>query len=113
MNARKKVLREVLAMEMNEDDIYIIPHNYSDNGKILGFIEKQSLYIASAWFVPITFLNFKFLSCFVEIKIFIEILLIVPPTLFFLVGVGGDTLFDFLRYIFRFYKKGKVYFFGK
>ena len=101
-------------MDRNEDeDIYIIPHNYSDNGKILGIVEKQSLYVAAAWFIPMTFLNFKFLPFSVDVKIFVLILLIVPPTLFILIGVGGDTLLDFMRYVYRFYKRAKVYYYEK
>jgi len=100
-------------MEPNEEDTYIIPHNYSDNGKILGIVEKQSLYVAAAWFVPMMFLNFKFLPFSIDVKLFVLILLIVPPTLFILIGVGGDTLLDFLRYVYRFYKRARVYYYEK
>lgn len=101
-------------MDRNEDeDTYIIPHNYTDNGKILGIIEKQSLYIAATWFVLMTFLNFKFLPFSVDVKIFVLILLILPPTLFILIGVGGDTLLDFLRYVHHFYRRAKVYHYEK
>ncbi|OGO79662.1 MAG: hypothetical protein A2Y21_01270 [Clostridiales bacterium GWC2_40_7] len=101
-------------MDRNEDeDTYIIPHNYSDNGKILGIVEKQSLYFAAAWFVPMTFLNFKFLPFSVDVKIFVLILLILPPTLFILIGVGGDTLLDFLRYVYSFYKNARIYHYEK
>lgn len=54
-------------MEHQEEDTYIIPHNYSDNGKILGIVEKQSLYLAAAWFSPISFLNFKLLPFSIDI----------------------------------------------
>lgn len=101
-------------MDRNEDeDIYIIPHNYCDNGKILGLVEKQSLYIAAAWLVPMTFLNFKFLPLTTDVKIFILILLILPPTLFILIGVGGDTLPDFIKYVYQFYKRAKIYYFER
>lgn len=96
-----------------DDDTYIIPHNYSDNGKILGIVEKQSLYTAAAWFIPMTFLNFKFLPFSIDVKIFVLILLILPPTLFILIGVGGDTLLDFLKYVYRFYKNARIYYYEK
>ena len=100
-------------MEMNDEDTYIIPHNYSDNGKILGIVEKQSLYAAAAWFIPLSFLNFKILPFSIDIKIFLEILVIIPPTLFILIGVGGDTLLDFIRYVCRYYTRTKVYYYEK
>lgn len=93
----------------DNDDKYIIPHNYTDNGKILGIVEKQSLYLAASWFIPMTFLNFRILPFSVDIKIFFQILLITPPTIIALVGIGGDTLFDFLKYIIWFYRNAKVY----
>ena len=100
-------------MEMNDEDTYIIPHNYSDNGKILGIVEKQSLYTAAVWFIPLSFLNFRFLPFSVDVKIFVLILVIIPPTLFILIGVGGDTLLDFIRYVYRYYTRAKVYHYEK
>lgn len=100
-------------MEINDEDTYIIPHNYSDNGKILGIVEKQSLYTAAAWFIPLTFLNFRFLPFSIDVKIFVLILVIIPPTLFILIGVGGDTLLDFIRYVYRYHTRAKVYHYEK
>lgn len=100
-------------MEHQEEDTYIIPHNYSDNGKILGIVEKHSLYLAATWFLPVSFLNFKLMPFSIDIQLFMEILLVIPPTLFILIGVGGDTLLDFIRYLFRFYTRAKVYHYEK
>lgn len=110
---KKNLQRKGYNMEMHDEDTYIIPHNYTDNGRILGIVEKQSLYVAVAWFVPVTFLNFKFLPFSIDVKLFILILFVVPPTLFILIGVGGDTLLDFLRYVYRYYSRAKVYFYEK
>ena len=100
-------------MEMNDEDTYIIPHNYCDNGKILGIVEKQSLYTAAAWFAPVSFLNFRFLQFSVDVRIFVEIIFVIPPTLFILIGVGGDTLIDFIKYVYRYYSRGKIYLYEK
>lgn len=100
-------------MDRNDEDTYIIPHNYSDNGKILGIIEKQSLYLAAAWFVPLTFINFRFVPLSHDIKLFIQILVVIPPTIFILIGIGGDTLQDFIKHVYRFYARAKVYFYEK
>lgn len=100
-------------MNSYDEDTYIIPHNYSDNGKILGIIEKQSLFVAACWFIPITFLNFKVLPMSIDFKIFIEIIIVLPPTLLILAGIGGETLLDFLKYILRFYKNSHKYYYEK
>lgn len=93
----------------NTEDKYIIPHNYTDNGKILGIVEKQSLYLAAIWFVPMTFLNFRFLPFGIDISIYVEILLVIPPTIFAIVGIGGETLIDFICSVYSYYKKAKLY----
>lgn len=100
-------------MDTYDEDLYIIPHNYSDNGKILDIIEKQSLYTSAAWFIPVTFANFKFLHTSIDMKLFIQIIVVVPPTLFILIGVGGDTFLDFLQYVYRYYMRSKLYFYSK
>jgi hypothetical protein len=93
----------------NTKDTYIIPHNFTDNGKILGFIEKQSAASALIWFVPAAFINFKFLPFCLDIRILTFILLVCPVTLIFLTGIGGETLVDFARYLFGFLKRKRVY----
>lgn len=94
----------------NSNDLkYIIPHNFSDNGKVLGFIEKESTVSALVWFIPLTFLDFRFLPFSLDARIFLFILIICPPTLLLLVGIGGETCIDFVRFAFRFLKRRKTY----
>ena len=97
----------------SDEDTYIIPHNYTDNGKILGIIEKESVYLALGWFVPMAILNFKVLPFNFTAKVYIFMLLIMPPTLIALIGVGSDTLFNFLKYVYNYYKNAKVYYYEK
>lgn len=97
-------------MNDNEKDLkYVIPHNFTDNGKVLGFIEKESVVSALVWFIPITALVFKFLPVSMDVRIFIFILIVCPPTLLLLIGIGGETCIDFLRFASGFLKRRKVY----
>lgn len=98
---------------MYNQDIYIIPHNYKDNGKILGIIELQSLYAALIWFIPLTYLNFWLMPFGLNTKVFVFIIFILPPTLLILVGVGNDTLPNYLKYIYNFYKNARIYKYGR
>ena len=100
-------------MNNEKEEQYIIPHNYVDGGKILGFIERESLITALVWIVPLTFLNFRFIPVSVDIRIFIFIILICPPTIILLTGLGGETVLDFLRYYRRFLSNRKVYLYEK
>lgn len=100
-------------MNYEKEELYIIPHNYVDGGKILGSIERESLIAALVWLVPLTFLNFRFFPVSVDIRIFIFIILICPPTIILLTGLGGETVLDFLRYYRRFLSNRKVYLYEK
>jgi len=94
--------------------MYIIPHNYTDNGKILGIIEKQSVYTALIFFVPACFFNFKLLSFLsLDIRLFTFILFILPISCIILVGIGGDTFIDFIKNVYCFYKRAKRYYYEK
>jgi len=102
-------------MDMDEtrEDYYIIPHNYTDNGKILGIIEVQSVYLAACWFLPTTVLNFWLIPLGLDYKLFIFVLVILPPTAIALLGIGSDTILDFAKYVRNFYKRSKVYTYEK
>ena len=102
-----------MASNTEYEETYIIPHNYKDNGKILGMIEKESLITAAVWCIPMTYVVFKFLPLEIDYKIFAFMFLVVPPTIFALIGIGSETLVDFARFIFRFMKRAKVYTYEK
>ena len=102
-----------MATNTEYEETYIIPHNYTDNGKILGMIEKQSLITAAVWAIPMTLIIFKFLPLNTDYKIFAWMFLVVPPTVFALVGIGSETLVDFAKFVFRFMKRSKVYTYEK
>jgi len=101
-----------MASNTEMEDTYIIPHNYTDNGKILGMIEKESLITAAIWFLPMTLLVVK-LPLSVDNRIYLFMFIVVPPTLFALVGIGSETLVDMLKFILRFTKNSKVYTYEK
>jgi hypothetical protein len=99
--------------ESYEEEVYIIPHNYRDNGKILGLIEKRSFIQGLAFMGPSGFLLFYILPLAIKVKIYIFILLILPPTAIIMVGIGHDSLEDFLKYVYYYYQRAKVYHYDK
>lgn len=78
---------------------YIIPHNYKDNGRTFNLFDKQLFKAAMWWLIPSTVLLFN-LPMKTEYKIFLWIILIVPPTIAILAGVG-----NWILYIVRYYTK--------
>jgi hypothetical protein len=96
-----------------EEETYIIHHNYTDNGKILGTFEKKSVITAIAWVVLLSFVNFWLLPIPFDAKLYVLIILIIPPAVFLLLGVDGEPLVDFLVDVAKFYKNAKVYFYEK
>ncbi len=101
-----------MASNTEYEETYIIPHNYTDNGKILGMFEKQSVVTAALWCIPMSFIVFK-LPLSTDYKIFVFMFLVIPPTIFALVGIGSETLVDFVKFILRFMKRSKVYTYEK
>ena len=102
-----------MATNTEYEETYIIPHNYTDNGKILGMIEKESLITAALWFIPMTFIIFKFSPLSIDYNIILFMVIVCPPTVLALIGIGSETLADFVKFIFRFMKRSKVYTYEK
>lgn len=96
-----------------EDYFYVIPHNYQENGKILGFIEKQSFIIGIAWAIFWLFVMYFFPFIPIMYKFIIYVIIGVFPAAIAFVGIGHDTVVDYVKYYLDFQKKAKVYKFEK
>ena len=91
---------------------FIFPKNYKYNTKILGFIN----YVTAIIDLIIGILLFIILNLFIkklEIKIYIFISLFFPILLFSIFGTNGENIIDFIIYIYKFFKKRKIYFYKK
>jgi len=109
----RKGIDIIMNNEIEQEEAYIIPHNYTDTGKVLGLFDKQSFYLSVIWFLLMGFINFKLLPISIDAKIFTLILLVCPPGIIALVGIGGDTLIDFIGYIVSFKKRARTYYYEK
>lgn len=97
----------------DDEDVYIIPHNYTENGKILGIIDKQSFYIGLTWILIWLFV-FYFMpisNLIVKIVLFVSIAMLPAGIVF--VGFGHDTVVDFAKYYLNFNKNARVYHYEK
>lgn len=98
-----------MIQNQDEKDYYIIPHNYQDNGKIWGLVDKKSFAVGTAWAVIIA-LSLWFLSSVNLItRIIIFVIIGIFPAAVIFVGIGHDTVFDYLKYYLQFKKSAKIY----
>lgn len=99
---------EVVEISREERDVYLIPQNFVDTGTILGgtvklrnAVEAAVLAVGSA--VPLFYLPLAF-----NIRLMIVIAVSVPLGVFGVVGIGGDSLTQFVAHWFRFMKRRRI-----
>ena len=99
---------EVVEISREERDVYLIPQNFVDTGTILGgtvklrnAVEAAVLAVGSA--VPLFYLPLAF-----NIRLMIVIAVSVPLGVFGVVGIGGDSLTQFVAHWFRFMKHRRI-----
>lgn len=97
----------------SEEDVYIIPHNYQENGKILGIIEKQSFYIGLTWILVWLFVFYFLPIDNTVLKMILFLVIAMLPAGIIFVGFGHDTVVDFVKYYLNFNKNAKVYYYEK
>ena len=99
---------EVVEISREERDVCLIPQNFVDTGTILGgtvklrnAVEAAVLAVGSA--VPLFYLPLAF-----NIRLMIVIAVSVPLGVFGVVGIGGDSLTQFVAHWFRFMKRRRI-----
>lgn len=96
-------------MPPNTDrDVYVIPQNFVDTGTILGgavklrnTLEAGTLFLCTA--VPLCYLPLP-----LKTRIILVICISLPLAIFGIVGIGGDSLTQFLQHWFRFLRRRRI-----
>ena len=89
---------------MNEQDIYYIPVNFTDAGRVLGLFELRNCIEAAVLAVPtvgLCTLIANLTPFSLTVKLIISLCLIVPVCGFALVGIRDESLSRFLITYFR------------
>ena len=89
---------------MNEQDIYYIPVNFTDAGRVLGLFELRNCIEAAVLAVPtvgLCTLIANFTPFSLTVKLIISLCLLVPVCGFALVGIRDESLSRFLITYFR------------
>jgi hypothetical protein len=80
-----------------DSEIYRIPANYTDAGRVMGLFEIRNVIEAVALGLPILFLCARFLPFSPATKIVVTMILFVPAAGFALIGIGGDSLTRYVK----------------
>lgn len=97
-------------MEEKEfNDIYAIPANYTDSGKILGgMLSPRNAFEALILVLLVGFLEFTLIPVSGTIRIVLMTMTLIPLAIITLMGVDGDSLFQFIGHIVQFLKKKRT-----
>ena len=101
-------------MEREENNVYIIPANYTDSGKWLGGLlslrntVETIILLAGFGYIEIVLIPMP-----QTVKIIVMVLTMLPLGLITLMGIDGDSLFQYLGHIFRFWKRKRKLHFSK
>jgi hypothetical protein len=78
-------------------EIYRIPANYTDAGRVFGLFELRNTVEAAALGLPILFFCAYVLPLALTAKIIVTMIILVPAAGFALIGINGDSLTGYLR----------------
>lgn len=91
---------------------FIIPQNYNFKTKLFGFIDYSTAIFNVIWAL-LVFIILYVLPFYINIKITLFISLYFPLLLFSFFGFHNENILYVLKYLFKFIKNSKVYFYGK
>lgn len=97
---------------MKEEKTYIFPENYNKKEKFLGIIDYKLLVVIVV-IGFITFYTLKYIEINMKLKVCLFIVLAGFPSIIILIGVNGENMVDFIKYIFKFLIKPRVYVYRK
>ena len=89
--------------EREYNNIYAIPANYTDSGKILGgMLELRNAVEAGAIVLLVGYPELKLITIAGTIKIVIMTVTLIPLAVVAMMGIDGDSLFQYIGHIIRF-----------
>ena len=92
-------------MENNEyNNVYAIPANYTDSGKLLGgMLETRNTVESVFLLILVGYPELFWLHMAATMKIVVMVLTLIPLAVVSLMGIDGDSLFQYLGHIIRFF----------
>ena len=91
---------------------FIFPQNYNLKSKIFGFIDYSSAIFDVLWgTMMFGIINSLFNS--INVKVFLFIILVLPVTIFSIVGINGENIIYYMSYIFKYIFSQKLLLYDK
>ena len=78
-------------------EVYHIPTNFTDAGRVMGLFELRNLVEAVVLTIPVLYLCIAFLPFALSTKIMVTLVVIVPVGGFGLIGVNDDSMTHWLE----------------
>lgn len=93
-------------------NIYTIPPNYTDSGKLMGgMLETRNTVEAGFLLVLVGYPELMWLPVDLTTKIVIMTVTLIPLGVFSLMGIGGDSLLQYVTHMIRFWhRRRKLHF---
>lgn len=86
--------------EREYNNIYVIPANYTDSGRLLGgMLETRNAIEAVILILLVGYPELMWLSLPGAIKVVIMTVTLMPLGVFALIGIGGDSLMQFVAHM--------------
>ena len=95
-----------MAEEREFSNIYTIPPNYTDSGKLMGgMLETRNTVEAGALLLLVGYPELMWLHLPVTAKVVVMTVTLLPLGVFALMGLGGDSLLQYVAHMILFWLK--------
>ena len=101
-------------MGREENNIYIIPANYTDSGKwFMGLVSLRNTIETIILLAGLGYIEMALIPMGQTVRIIVMVLTMLPLGLITMMGIDGDSLFQYLGHIFQFWKRKRKLHFSK
>ena len=98
--------------EREYSNVYVIPANYTDSGKLFGgMVETRNAVEAGALVILVGYPELMWIPMSVTIRIVVMTVTLIPLAVFGFMGIDGDSLLQYLGHMLSFWRnKRKLHF---
>lgn len=100
-------------MNSEAGNTYTIPANYTDSGRLAGFVPVRNALETLVLVLSIGYIEINYVQINLNDKIILVIFTLLPTAVFSLIGIGGDSLGKYLARVLGFLGKRKKYAFRR
>ena len=103
------MVRKEELMEKEHSNVFVIPTNYTDSGKALGgMVETRNLIEGILMLILIGYPELKWIPMSGTVRIVVMTMTLVPIVVVTMMGIDGDSLFQFACHVIKFFRNRRV-----